>query len=249
VAELAQLGESDLRIDGRQVWLWDSKTQTATHLVTPAVPPMVARPGTVPAGFPIRQACVSVGMKNGKPVKLSLPGNQLKIVGPNGRSRLIQLLAGQNCAGKVSRGDGFIARPLSPHASCMFVGPPPSPQELARQILAAISPTTAVSVQRNVTVAGQAAYQLALGPKDHRSLVGKIQIAIDAAKHFPLRAQVFARRESSPALQVGFTARTDRPRTNEAMTSDSGALSSSRATRTAWTRTPLSSFPSMTWRS
>lgn len=37
VADSVQFGESDLRANGRQVWLWDSKTQTATHLVLPAV--------------------------------------------------------------------------------------------------------------------------------------------------------------------------------------------------------------------
>src|ERR1022692_2558980 len=30
------LGETDLRVDGRQVWLWDSKTNTATHIELPA---------------------------------------------------------------------------------------------------------------------------------------------------------------------------------------------------------------------
>ena len=31
-----QAGESDLRLDGRTLWLWNSKTQTATHVVLPA---------------------------------------------------------------------------------------------------------------------------------------------------------------------------------------------------------------------
>ncbi len=40
-----------------------------------------------------------------------------------------------------------------------------------------VGKTTLVSVQANVMVAGEPAYQLVLAPKDHRSLVGKIVIA------------------------------------------------------------------------
>jgi outer membrane lipoprotein-sorting protein len=83
---------------------------------------------------------------------------------------------------------------------------PVTPQEAARQVLAAVGPTTAVSVNPNVTVAGQAAYALVLAPKDHRSLVGQVQIDVDGKNGVPLRLQVFARGASSPAFQVGFTA-------------------------------------------
>ena len=84
----------------------------------------------------------------------------------------------------------------------------PTPQQVARQILAAVGPTTTVSVQRNVEVAGQAAYQVSLAPKSASSLVGQVKIAIDAAKSFPLRVQVFARGSASPAFQLGFTSLT-----------------------------------------
>jgi hypothetical protein len=80
-----------------------------------------------------------------------------------------------------------------------------TPQQLGRRILAAIGPTTVVSVQDNVTVAGQPAYQLALVPKDRRSLIGQVQIAIDARHDLPLRVQVFARGASGPAVQSGYT--------------------------------------------
>jgi hypothetical protein len=138
VSQPVQLGESDLRRDGRQVWLWNSKNQTATHVVLPAVP------------------------------------------------------AGS--AGDSSAGDGQ----GSP-------APPPTPQNLARQILAAVGPTTTVSVQQNVTVAGQSAYQLAVAPKDSGSLIGRVTIAVDAHRYLPLRVQVFARGSSSPAFELGFT--------------------------------------------
>ena len=81
----------------------------------------------------------------------------------------------------------------------------PTPQQLARQILAAVGPTTSVGLQQNVTVAGRPAYQLSLAPKDGRSLIGQVRIAIDAKDSMPLQVQVFARGASGPAFSVGFT--------------------------------------------
>jgi len=72
-------------------------------------------------------------------------------------------------------------------------------------VLAAVGPTTTVSVASNVTVAGKAAYELVLAPKDSRSLVGQVEIAVDASNGVPLRLQVFARGASSPAFAVGYT--------------------------------------------
>jgi outer membrane lipoprotein-sorting protein len=83
---------------------------------------------------------------------------------------------------------------------------PLTPQQAAQQVLAAVGPTTTVSVATNVTVAGQPAYALVLAPKDARSLVGQVQIAVDGRNGVPLRLQVFARGASSPAFQVGYTA-------------------------------------------
>jgi hypothetical protein len=85
------------------------------------------------------------------------------------------------------------------------VGSIPTPQQLARQILAAVGPTTTVGLQQNVNVAGRAAYQLSLAPKDSRSLIGRVQVAIDAQTSLPLRVQVFARGASGPAVSVGYT--------------------------------------------
>src|ERR1700690_126744 len=82
---------------------------------------------------------------------------------------------------------------------------PLTPQQAARQVLAAVGPTTRVSVQSNVNVAGEAAYQLVLAPKSRSSLVGQVRIAVDATRDVPLRVQVYARGAKSPAFQVGFT--------------------------------------------
>jgi outer membrane lipoprotein-sorting protein len=82
---------------------------------------------------------------------------------------------------------------------------PLTPDQAAKQVLAAVGPTTTVSVATNVTVADRAAYALVLAPKDTRSLIGQIQIAVDGRNGVPLRLQVFARGASKPAFQVGYT--------------------------------------------
>ena len=134
IAVPVQLGESDVRRDGRDVWYWNSKTNQATHLV-------------LPAG-----------------------------------------------AATAPQGNGATITP-----------PVPDPQQLAKQVLAAVGPTTKVGLQQNVSIAGHQAYQISLAPKDSRSLIGEIRIAIDAQRALPLRVQIFARGSSSPAFQVGFT--------------------------------------------
>lgn len=251
VSEPVQLGESDLRVNGRQVWLWDSKTQTATHVVpsargfaVPVSPPKRAfaeplKPGFMPRVFRMSgRMCVLRAVKgqakpvekcvkapfpkawvfSGKwapgkgapkarvffgshPVKLARPFGPVKITKlPGGRVR-ITLPDGKTRTITPPKGSALV-RPLK-HLPAIQA---PTPQQAARQILAALGPTTTVSVQRNVMVAGQAAYQISLAPKDTRSLVSRIQIAIDAARHFPLRLQVFARGSATPAFEVGFTA-------------------------------------------
>ena len=97
--------------------------------------------------------------------------------------------------------DGWAATPAAAAPSPV----PLTPQQAASQALKAVGPSTRVSVQRNVTVAGQPAYQLVLSPRASGSLVGRIAIAIDATKNVPLRVQVFAKGAASPAFQVGYT--------------------------------------------
>ena len=84
-------------------------------------------------------------------------------------------------------------------------GPVLTPQQAASQILAAVGKTTLVSVQDNVSVANEPAYQLVLKPKDHRSLIGRVVIAVDAKYGMPLKVQVFAKGDGGPAFQVGYT--------------------------------------------
>ncbi len=86
-----------------------------------------------------------------------------------------------------------------------FAKTPPTPQQAAQEILAKVGPTTTVGVDSNVTVAGEAAYQLVLAPKSTSSLIGQIRIAVDGSRDVPLRVQVFAKGAKNPALQIGFT--------------------------------------------
>jgi outer membrane lipoprotein-sorting protein len=133
VAEQVPAGETDLRLDGRTLWVWDSRTQTATKYALPA------------------------------PSSQSGSGPEPKTV-------------------------------------------PELPQSAAAQILKAVGPTTVVSVQRNVYVAGQAAYQLSLVPRSSKSLVGSVLIAIDASRYIPLRVEVYPRGSTTVAYSIGFTA-------------------------------------------
>jgi outer membrane lipoprotein-sorting protein len=80
-----------------------------------------------------------------------------------------------------------------------------TPQQAAEDALQAIDPTTAVEVDSTARVAGRSTYQLVLKPKDTRSLIGSVRIAIDSKTSVPLRVQVFAKDATSPAIQVGFT--------------------------------------------
>jgi outer membrane lipoprotein-sorting protein len=84
-------------------------------------------------------------------------------------------------------------------------GLPSTPQEAADQALAAIDPSTEVSVGRAATIAGRDAYELVLTPRDRQSLVDQVRIAIDAVEHVPLRFEVFAEGTNKPAIEIAFT--------------------------------------------
>jgi outer membrane lipoprotein-sorting protein len=101
----------------------------------------------------------------------------------------------------IPAGRGAHARePVMPKA-------PLTPQQAAQQVLKVAGRSTRVTTEANVTVAGQAAYQLVLAPKASGSQIARITIALDA-QHLsvPLRVQVFAKGTASPVFQVGYTA-------------------------------------------
>ena len=128
LAEQGSFSENDLRRDGGRIWLWNSRTQTATRVLLP------------------RQVSASHG----------------------------------GSAGGVPS-----AGPLS------------SPAAIGA-LLAAAGRSTVITVGQNVTVAGRPAYQLVIKPKTNKSLIGRIDIAIDAARHIPVQLEVFARGAAQP---------------------------------------------------
>ncbi len=79
-----------------------------------------------------------------------------------------------------------------------------TPQGVAQQLLTAVQPSTNVSVDLTQKVAGRSAYTLVLTPKDSRSTVRKVAIALDSQHFVPLRVQLFGA-GSTPAFETGFT--------------------------------------------
>ncbi|MFZ5850043.1 MAG: LolA family protein [Actinomycetota bacterium] len=114
----------------------------------------------------------------------------------------------------TSRTNSAEHRVLAPHTDAKGAptpaptptGLPSTPAQATAQALAAIDPTTAVAVDGTATVAGRPAYELVLRPKDARSRIGQVRLAVDAATSMPLRVQVFARGGTRPAFDTGFTA-------------------------------------------
>lgn len=74
----------------------------------------------------------------------------------------------------------------------------------ARDLLAEFKGTE-VTVTDPKTVAGRDAYILVVTPGDPGTLIGKIELAIDAEMKVPLRLEVYPRRATAPAVSAGFS--------------------------------------------
>ena len=83
-----------------------------------------------------------------------------------------------------------------------------TPSAAATRALAAVQPSTSVSVDPTVKIAGRQAYQLVLRPRTPGSLVDRVTIAVDGATSIPLRVQVYAVGHADPAFSTGFTSLT-----------------------------------------
>lgn len=79
-----------------------------------------------------------------------------------------------------------------------------TPQQAAELALGALDPTTEVTTESTAKVAGRAAYELVLTPRDDATLITSIRLAIDAEHHLPLRVQLYGS-EPDPAFEVRFT--------------------------------------------
>ena len=80
---------------------------------------------------------------------------------------------------------------------------PQTPQEAAQKFLSSITPSTTVSTDASVTVAGREAYELVLDPNDDAAKVKQVRIAVDNVTRQPLRVQVFAANKQL-VLGVGY---------------------------------------------
>lgn len=81
---------------------------------------------------------------------------------------------------------------------------PKTPQEAAKQALAAVDSTTVVSTNATSEVAGRAAYELVLKPRTEGSLVQEVRIAVDGKTYLPLRLDVIAT-DNKPVFEVAYT--------------------------------------------
>ena len=77
---------------------------------------------------------------------------------------------------------------VPPHEDTGRVPPelPISPGEAAAGLLAAIDSSTEVVVDGTAEVAGRAAYELVVSPRDDRSLIEDVRLAVDGATSMPL---------------------------------------------------------------
>ena len=83
--------------------------------------------------------------------------------------------------------------------------PEPTPDAIAKKLLAQADPTTRVFVRGTATVAGRDAYELVLAPTSSTTLIADVIIDVDAATSLPLAVQVLAKDAGTPALEVRFT--------------------------------------------
>ncbi|RYV50097.1 LolA family protein [Pengzhenrongella frigida] len=80
-----------------------------------------------------------------------------------------------------------------------------TPAEVAEELLAAIDPSTRVTVGTDTVVAGRSAYELVLTPRTTQTLVGSVSIAVDSETGLPLSVAVTARGQDEPAFRIAFT--------------------------------------------
>ncbi len=101
---------------------------------------------------------------------------------------------------QLPAGESHKATPAKPNALNL------TPDQIAKQALAAIDPSTRVSTDANRRVADRAAYELVLTPRDTASRIGSVHIAIDGQHKIPIGVQIFARGDTTnPAIDVSFT--------------------------------------------
>lgn len=106
-----------------------------------------------------------------------------------------------------SSADGIARHGVLPARTSHALASPATltPGSLAHRALAALNPSTAVTVRKDQTVADRSAYELILTPRSTATKIGSVHIAVDGATKVPLGVQVYPRGSDSAALDVAFT--------------------------------------------
>lgn len=79
------------------------------------------------------------------------------------------------------------------------------PATAARDLLAAVRPTSTVTVDGTAMVADRPAYELVLAPAPtERTLLREVRVAIDSQTRIPLRLEVLANGTNDPVFAAGF---------------------------------------------
>ncbi|WP_309304111.1 DUF2092 domain-containing protein [Arthrobacter sp. CJ23] len=95
-----------------------------------------------------------------------------------------------------------IPRPAGPLPSRPAM---PIPEQLAQHFLAAVEPSTEVTVGQPSRVAGRSAYHLVLNPRSTETLVESVAIDVDSETGLPLGVELRARGQAEPAFSLAFT--------------------------------------------
>ena len=144
IAEPAPLGESDLRLDGTKLWLWNSKSQTATHVLLPARRPH-ASPGAVPGPRVV-------------PGPPTLPGPRASFQSPAATARQLLAAAGPSTSFRVGPNATVAGR-----AAYQLVIAPKRGGSLVSQILIAIDASSHQPLRVQVFAHGSASPAFQLG--------------------------------------------------------------------------------------
>ncbi|MFJ5958560.1 outer membrane lipoprotein carrier protein LolA [Paenarthrobacter sp. NPDC092416] len=81
----------------------------------------------------------------------------------------------------------------------------PTPEAMAGRFLAAIDPTTEVTVGEASTVAGRSAYRLSLLPRSSETLVDSVAIDVDSETGLPVGVEVRAKGQPEAAYSLKYT--------------------------------------------
>jgi outer membrane lipoprotein-sorting protein len=98
--------------------------------------------------------------------------------------------------------------PVASAAASSGPRPQTSPSDLLAAITAGLqhfASTGTATMSGQATVAGEPSYLLTMTPTSATTTVGSVRVAIDAKTFVPLRVQVFAKGDTTPALSAGFT--------------------------------------------